>query len=787
MSKRRSDIVHVVEADAEGAAYEAFPRDGDASDPATGRWFWVKRKDGAWLGCVTHLGSNYVMLEGPVGYTARVHVDNFESACVHEPDPEGVIREKIDGYQSEVRELMARVKELTARLSITTGHALASGGDTQALTVHQGGAIDGYKSDLVLAKDKTLPDLFKGIEQANRNLETWLGASLIPLRAQAEALKPAIKAIERRIFSVQLYAGLTEEVEKVKDGEPAAVGEKIRLFQRRHYMDEECLARYEVGGMEFDDLPAFDRWLVRPENLDRLLPFQRCIVAFQVRRRTKEREVASLRAFIVMLDKVEADKLTFLYIRNGEQVYRLSTSVDFGAQLFPDMDHRELEGKLYAKVYSSGGVDRVVPERQYLGMLEDEARQEREIEAKKAAAEKLPKDKRPSYFGYVSRASEGYAPYTHDNVYYDDISKHIQTIIDEHNKLVLVLQGLLDRSPVFQPHPSWSLWTSGGFEQALDLVFDDSRALTAGDKPDFEAYRARLNAELKPGCVTVGQQVAWEIVEGEKESERQARAGRDYSPYRYKPYGNPGPGDLAYVVQVRHRAGTCTYVWGRERSREAPYGAHAEVKCSFTTKVGDVLNVSAYKPGDFRKFFDDPRTRADYLEWAYIMLEAEEYHAGHREVAQPPEMPKRKKTVAGSIEYRNRKRRKALVGKAVRLTSTITTKGGKRYEKGSLWRVTSNKGQKFDIVGVGEDGQWEDGHRDVWGAERGVSGVHERDFEVDPTVGGEVARTEGEPEQVEAGGDEEPEADGEREVDPDEVDDADQDEAVDEDDEVVYE
>jgi len=48
--------------------------------------------------------------------------------------------------------------------------------------------------------------------------------------------------------------------------------------------------------------------------------------------------------------------------------------------------------------------------------------------------------------------------------------------------------------------------------------------------------------------------------------------------------------------------------------------------------ASELLNVSAYTPGDFHQFFDDPRTRAQYLKWAPLLLEAEEYKAGNREL-----------------------------------------------------------------------------------------------------------------------------------------------------------
>jgi hypothetical protein len=56
------------------------------------------------------------------------------------------------------------------------------------------------------------------------------------------------------------------------------------------------------------------------------------------------------------------------------------------------------------------------------------------------------------------------------------------------------------------------------------------------------------------------------------------------------------------------------------------YGRVAEAKeipKKLEIPAGALLNVSAYAPGDFKQFFNDPRTRADYLKWAPLLLVAE--------------------------------------------------------------------------------------------------------------------------------------------------------------------
>jgi hypothetical protein len=610
--------------------------------PQIGEWYWVlvdarypKKGKEKWLACVAVLGSNYAEMRGrPDKYhnssSMRVHFSAFADLCTLEPEADRVIAEKIEEHRQEARRLMNEVHALTARLSVSAG-ALAAVPETEALALRSDNEpVDAYKNALVLAKEKTLPDLFKEIEEQNEIMGSWMMASLVPLKAQADGMRPVIKRIEQRIFNVELYAGLSEDIEQITEGEPAPIKTKLHLFQRRAYMDEECLAQYEAGGMEFADLNAFDEWLARPVNRDRILPLPRCIVAFQVRRHTKERELVNLRDFFRLIKgEYELDKLTFLYIRNGEQLFRLGTKIDFGAQLFPDRSRLDFSGKVWAKMHANT-VEKIFSDGEYQAMREE--RKERKRKIKEA-----PEDEKWRYRELES-GFDSYHAFDSESVYYDDIAAHVEEEMARHNRLVLVLQGLLDRSAVLHPHPPWQLWTPEGFNAALELIYDDSRTLTTGDAPDFEAYRAKCNASLKKGSVTVGQQVQWLEIEAEKENKRLDNDWRNKSDHRhtrYQPYGNPGPGTLARVVNYRPRAKTCTYEWKRERQKVYDrWGRRNDmpVPCSVTVDAGQVLNVDAYIPGDFHKFFDDPRTRADYLHWAPLLLTAEDFISGRRKI-----------------------------------------------------------------------------------------------------------------------------------------------------------
>ncbi len=624
-----------------------------------GDWYWVEPLEGEedtdpWLGCIVHLGSNYAMLEG-VYVHERIHFDNFAERCIKEDCPDRVIYDEIKGEKAALHRLMSEIHEVTAKLGMGTE---APSSDTQALATTDGRRLGTYKKALVKAKDDELPKLFEKVKNVHYRLAKWMKAEAIPLKAQTEGMKDALVKVNERIHSVELYAGLTEDVVQVSKGNAAPRDAKLHLMQRMHFMDEECLVNYEAGGMTFEDIKHFDWWLKKKVNRDRLLPFPRCCIAFRVRRNDKPDMIQSFQEFIRMVfawNEPNYNRLTFLYIRNGSQLYRLETSINFGETLFPDTD-RSVFGAEELMTSAGGFGDlRVVSRREYEAM--QQAREEKLTEWKAdlkvkrsehrkemAAWKKLSKRaQEKTEKPYLYERSE---PWDHDhldsfeafdpsNLYYDDTSQKLAKDIKQYNKIGLLLQGLFDRSTVLHPHPKAKLWTAEGFDEAIKLIYDKDRALVSGPQPNFEAYREKLNASLKTGSVTIGQYDAWRRDMAETHPK-----ARDYATH-YTPPGNHGPGLLAKISKWGKRSKKATFRWFKERSwrgEDAWRDKHGwdavdpGVGTSWACEAKLLLNVDAYIPGDYKQFFEDPRTRAQYLRWAPLLLAAEDYHAGKRKV-----------------------------------------------------------------------------------------------------------------------------------------------------------
>lgn len=609
---------------------------------ALGQWYWVKTEKGNRLACVMQIGSNYVELHRPSlkgngHHVHRVHYKQYHEILRQEPFAASVIKGFIGDYQGRIARGLEHIKAVTARLGVTQAPALdgpVDGGSHALIVMSEAPDIKQYEKALIKAKDVELPALFAQMKKDTTALNAWLSAETLPLQAMIDQMDGTVEAINDRIFNISIYAGLTEEVERVRDGAPASLHDRLHVMQRRLYMDEECLAAYRAGGIEFSDIREFDSWLAEADNFQRLLPFPRCIVAFKVRRHEKQRDSdGSLRCALLNIHLRELDEKTALYVRNGEQLYRLITAVDLGEMLFPDkVVYDPTEPMMFSK-----------PCQRYSFMTRREWEDRRAEKLAQERAEKAWEKANPGlhWMHNPHRSSSDFSigawsALNEDSVYFDEAMSALGSQIKEYNRIALIIQGLFDRSEILHPHPPVKSWTPEGFAAAIELVRDADHNLHHGDPPDIDAYIAECNARITASSVLYGQDHYWQQREYEKERDRVGyRHLHVYSGFR--PDGNPGPGVLAIAAEWRPRARTAVFSWYRERLRRPAHrwDPDGPIRASVTVPVSELFNVSAYRPGDFKRFYQDARTRERYLKWGHMFMTAEEYHAGNLKPTTP--------------------------------------------------------------------------------------------------------------------------------------------------------
>jgi hypothetical protein len=268
-----------------------------------------------------------------------------------------------------------------------------------------------------------------------------MSAVLAPLQEQAARLQEGI-------WSINLYLGVGEGIVALADGAPAAPGTPIYVRQGVLAMDEECAVATESGGIDHLGIDEFDDWITAdPAHVEQLIPEPRGVVAIIPRR--AEKDYGDAMASVV---NNELNHQTYLLIRNGDCLYRY-----------------------IAEGFSAG--TRLTPLRDEFTSL------------------------------FVSRrhnpATRGFEPVRLEpgTPGWERAERAAGARERHYMRVALILQGLIDRTAVFQPLPAPNL--SLLHPQAYDdghivLVSDDEMALTAGRQP-FRDWLRERNAQLRPG------------------------------------------------------------------------------------------------------------------------------------------------------------------------------------------------------------------------------------------------------------------------------------------------
>lgn len=607
-------------------------------DVQVGDFFWVKFEDTKWddegqnkikigehetLMCVEEIGSNYfgfTIYNGRHSSDVRVHFNDFMQECRPEPNWRQILNDRMDEARKAIQEKTKQLIREGQKLCLLPS-AVKEPTDQPMSLLPARVFVDPkqHKKELIKLQKK-LPEISKEIEALGEDFAVAARNLALPDLVKLGAIRSALSVVEDRIFTIELYCGILEEVEKIADGEPAPIGTPIVIRQQMLYMDEETLFDYNDGGMDFKKIGQFDEWVVKPENLNRILPDQRGLVAFRVRRDPKEYgDARNLGEAWAHMQWKQANEQTYLLIRNGGNVYRIASEVDFSPRLIPKID--EIGKDQFTK-----------------------------IDEKYVWKEDPPEEKFGVGGTYETVKTEVLV--TPDSVEFDDHVKKVDKLLKHYNRIVILLQGLLDRSTVFHPHPVINLRNPKDMERWIVLIRDEERGLPS-NRVSWEEYQKQLNSSVAKG--------KWIYVdsnydEGYANGERPYReSGRYQTPRRRGWAANRMP-DICKIDSVKRDGSAVQVSWpwgqlahGKERwveSKTRPgwghyeYDRDTERMCHEWVPVTRILNLSDYTPGDYKMFLCDRSLQGKYLKWAQYLLTAEDWSRNRAKGIPPEDEPK---------------------------------------------------------------------------------------------------------------------------------------------------
>jgi hypothetical protein len=311
-------------------------------------------------------------------------------------------------------------------------------------------APESKSTELMIANGKEHAVSMKvSLQQAEKKLQIFqamLAMQANKLSAIKGQYQKQIEALTRVIDIIELYLGVYEQIVQIAEGEPAPENEPISFRQLVLHMDEE-VGDDSVsdddnvgadGGIDFNRVEEFDAWMRK--YYERVLPEAKGVVIIRPRRHSKDYRLGEDIFDTIVNDELNKENFrTYVLIRNGENIYRIkSDNLRIYPKLFPSKEEMEW-------LTTGEGNYRGKSEMRWFN--EDKAKNQ--------------------ILGY--------------------------------KRNVLMLQGLLDRTNVFKPHPvGLNLLNADTYGNSVRFIYDADSLVTDG-KPDFFDWLTNLNSKIKRG------------------------------------------------------------------------------------------------------------------------------------------------------------------------------------------------------------------------------------------------------------------------------------------------
>lgn len=276
----------------------------------------------------------------------------------------------------------------------------------------------------------------------------------------ASNLTTMVKVAEEVIWTVNIYLGRGEEIVQLKEGLPADAEERISVRQLVLYADEEMAIKPLEGGIDCNDLDQLDDWLLQKDNLNQVLPESRGIIAFKIRRSKKryfENELDSAATAIASAQYNIKNKQTYFLLRNGDNLYRVTTDLSVDEVLVP----------------TSTEFDSLFEKSEY-----NRETEEHEIRKIKPGT--------PEFSKAMDDA--------------DATQRH-------YGRVLLFMQGIIDRTKIFAPLMSESsrvnLLDRKNHESYIRYIYDAQNLLPTGKLPFWKWVQA-VNKDIAIGHRVIG-------------------------------------------------------------------------------------------------------------------------------------------------------------------------------------------------------------------------------------------------------------------------------------------
>ncbi|MGN7186984.1 hypothetical protein [Microbacterium enclense] len=344
------------------------------------------------------------------------------------------------------------------------------------------------------------------LERKRKELEAEFERQRAELAAQMAPLREQLAKMQEVMWTVDLYLGRDETLQLVRDGQSAPADTPITVRQKVLVMAEESLIlmdrQHGYGGMNAEHIDEFISWLAADdEHLNRVLPEQKGVVVL-----IPTRVQSDASNDFERVARNAQNQQSYWLLRNGQKLYVLTVD--------PELVIR----------------NRVLPRRrEFVEVFEQRL------------------------FGFGGTFGEPVRPGSDE---WFELKKRADARRRHYMRVMLVLQGVLDRTPVWHPLPaSGASFMSIADQDAgrIVLLQDDEHSIQLGEGGEtFAQWQRRLNGLLRPGLRVIGN---WGVRDFRDMYEEGGRWARGYHPRIHTGNAEYPDANVPHLIEGRRDGG----------------------------------------------------------------------------------------------------------------------------------------------------------------------------------------------------------------------------------------
>lgn len=511
----------------------------------------------------------------------RFHADVFYVHWEPEPDGERVRAE-------EMRQLMADM-DATQKLLMQpppdappvallghspidaigeAGRALATPDQVQAIARHaeQLRADAQARSSWISKHTGTLGTQGAALAAFHQERAAWM-------LARAEAQLEGVKGLLATVANLQLYTGKDVDLLPLRDGAPAAPGERLHIYQDVLALDEELLIHVDSGGADHTKTEAIRDALADMAVVARLVPAERGIVLVNFSNRYKEFVCKEIAGAALVNNRMNRESMRRrLLVRDGQRLWLVDAPdvLDAITQLMPSAAE---QGAYYR--------------RDHWGAPPEEI--------------------------------------TRDDLDYAQAQRRQMHALDHYGKVLIALWGLTDRGELFAGShlPRFSNWLDEGFQRTwLSLVSHDH--LLGVERPGFAAWQREQNQLLVAGSwVAIHPAKAFNTytAPGAYSNPQYSKPERIYSPRRAGVHiGQVQANDVGLFVDV-----PCQYDGYRDGVADRNIKLYLKRHVRRHDDAEGVLVLDRAHEADLTYYLESRKQRRNYAEYVTLFRAARDW------------------------------------------------------------------------------------------------------------------------------------------------------------------